>query len=102
MNGSTDIHPHAVLESLLTKGSRSNRRANLEKMYELCRKQHESGSKEFSLSTIGRLAETDGIMKGVHSTTRNLRLTGYSSKLGPLTLDHRHRGPPKRWQATNT
>lgn len=64
MKGSTDIHPHAVLESLLAKGGRSNRRANLEKMYELCRKQHESGSGEFSLSNIGRLAEAGGIMKG--------------------------------------
>lgn len=64
MNGSTDIHPQAVLESLLAKGGRSNRRANLEKMYELCRKQHESGFKEFSLAAIGRLAEAEGIMKG--------------------------------------
>jgi hypothetical protein len=64
MNGSTNIHPHAVLESLLTKGGRSNRLANLRKMYELCRKQHESGSREFSLPAIGRLAEAEGIMKG--------------------------------------
>lgn len=64
MNGSTDIHPDAVLESLLTKGGRSNRLANLRKMNELCRKQHESGSRAFSLPAIGRLAEAEGIMKG--------------------------------------
>lgn len=64
MNGITDIHPDAVLESLLAKGGRSNRRANLTKMHELCRKQHDAGAREFSLSAIGRLAEANGIMKG--------------------------------------
>ena len=64
MNGATDIHPDAVLESLLAKGGRSNRRANLAKMHELCRTQHEAGSRDFSLPGIGRLAEAEGIMKG--------------------------------------
>lgn len=60
----TDIHPDAVLESLLSKGGRSNRIANLKKMHELCRKQREAGSRDFSLSAIGRLAEVEGIIKG--------------------------------------
>jgi hypothetical protein len=60
----TDIHPDLVLESLLAKGGRSNRRANLAKMHELCRKQQESGCRDFSLSNVGRLAEAAGIMKG--------------------------------------
>ncbi|CAI8763409.1 Alpha/beta hydrolase [Pseudomonas sp. IT-P171] len=64
MNGKTDIHPDATLEVLLAKGGRSNRRANLAKMHELCRKHHETGSREFSLPVIGRLAEAEGIMKG--------------------------------------
>jgi hypothetical protein len=64
MNGATDIHPDAVLESLLAKGGRSNRRANLTKMHELCRRQHEARSRDFSLPAIGRLAEAEGIMKG--------------------------------------
>ncbi|MDE1715314.1 gamma-mobile-trio protein GmtX [Chromobacterium amazonense] len=64
MNGKTDIHPNAILESLLAKGGRSNRRANLAKMHELCRKQHEAGLRDFSLPAIGRLAEAEGIMKG--------------------------------------
>lgn len=64
MSNTTDIHPDAVLESLLAKGGRSNRRTNLSKMHELCRKQHEAGSREFSLPAIGRLAEAKGILKG--------------------------------------
>lgn len=64
MNGKMDIHPDAVLGALLEKGGRSNRRANLTKMHELCRRQHEAGSRNFSLSAIGRLAEAEGILKG--------------------------------------
>ncbi|CAB3781670.1 hypothetical protein LMG28688_01432 [Paraburkholderia caffeinitolerans] len=64
MNGVTDIHPDAVLGSLLDKGGRSNRRANLAKMHELCRRQHAAGSRDFSLPNIGRLAEAEGILKG--------------------------------------
>lgn len=63
MNGATNIHPDAVLESLLAKGGRSNRRTNLAKMHDLCRRQH-AGSRDFSLPTVGRLAEAEGIMKG--------------------------------------
>ncbi len=64
MNGATNIHPDAVLESLLAKGGRSNRRTNLAKMHDLCRRQHAAGSRDFSLPTVGRLAEAEGIMKG--------------------------------------
>jgi hypothetical protein len=64
MNGKTDIHPDAVLEALLSKGGRSNRRASLAKMHELCRRQNETGSRDFSLPAIGRLIEAEGIMKG--------------------------------------
>ncbi|MCO7594681.1 MULTISPECIES: gamma-mobile-trio protein GmtX [Pseudomonas] len=64
MNGKTDIHPNAVLDSLLAKGGRSNRRAGLANLHEVCRRQHETGSRDFSLPAIGRLAEAEGIMKG--------------------------------------
>jgi hypothetical protein len=33
-------------------------------MHELCRRQHETGSRDFSLPAIGRLAEAESIMKG--------------------------------------
>jgi len=64
MNGATYIHPDTVLEFILSKGVRSNRRANLAKMHDLCRRQHEAGSRDFSLPAVGRLAEAEGIMKG--------------------------------------
>ncbi|MFM0124203.1 gamma-mobile-trio protein GmtX [Paraburkholderia sp. RL18-101-BIB-B] len=52
------------MESLLAKGGRSNRRANLANMHEVCRKQYEAGSRDFSLPAIGRQAEAESIMKG--------------------------------------
>lgn len=64
MNGTTNIHPDAVLGSLLAKGGRSNRRTNLAKMHEICRKQHEAGLRDFSLPAIGRLSEAEGVLKG--------------------------------------
>lgn len=64
MKGAPEIHPDAVLDSLLAKGGRSNRRANLARMHDLCRRQHEAGSRDFSLPAIGRLVEAEGIMKG--------------------------------------
>lgn len=64
MNGKTEIHPDSVLEALLAKGGRSNRHANLVKLHELCRRQHETCVRDFSLRWIGRLAEAEGVIKG--------------------------------------
>ncbi len=63
MNGIKDMHPDTVLASLLGKGGRSNRRANLAKMHEICREKHANGMRDFSLPVIGRFAEAEGILK---------------------------------------
>ena len=88
MSGMTDIHPDAVLASLLDKGGRSNRRANLAKMHELCRRQHAAGSRDFSLPAIGRLAEAEGILKGralynAQSADYRVLIEAWSTYAGP-------------------
>jgi len=57
-------HPDSLLDSLLAKRGRSNKRAHLSQLHELCRRRHQSGSREFSLPAIGRLDEEQGILKG--------------------------------------
>ena len=58
------IHPDSVYEALLEKGGRANRRAALLKLHELCRRRQASGERDFSVASIGRAMEADGIMKG--------------------------------------
>lgn len=58
------IHPDDVLASLLAKGGRSQRQRNLTAVHEICRRQHQTGSRDFSIPAIGRLCETEGILKG--------------------------------------
>lgn len=88
MNSITSIHPDTVLESLLAKAERSNRRNNLTRMHELCRKRHEAGSRDFSLSAIGHLAETEGIMKGralynAQSADYKILIVAWAAYAGP-------------------
>jgi len=88
MSERTEIHPDAVLDALLAKGSRSNRRANLVKMHEVCRKQYEASSRDFSLPVIGRLVEADNIMKGralynAQSTDYRILIEAWSTYAGP-------------------
>ncbi|MGF6408372.1 gamma-mobile-trio protein GmtX [Paraburkholderia sp. MM5482-R1] len=64
MNGVKAGHPNVVLDALLAKGGRSHRLARLTALHEICRNHHESGSRDFSLPTIGRLVEAAGILKG--------------------------------------
>lgn len=95
MNSTTDIHPDAVLESVLAKAERSNRRNNLAKVHELCRKQHETGSRDFSLATIGRLVEGEGIMKGralynAQSADYKMLIEAWAAYAGPAVTK-----PPK-------
>lgn len=95
MNDTTNIHPDNVLTSLLDKGGRSNKRTNLTKIHELCRKQHAAGSRDFSLLSIGRLAEAEGIMKGralynAPSADYRALIEAWAAYAGPPTLK-----PPK-------
>ncbi|MGP5110071.1 gamma-mobile-trio protein GmtX [Pseudomonas helleri] len=95
MNGKTDIHPNAVLESLLAKGGRSNRRAGLAKLHEICRRQYETGSRNFTLPAIGRLAEAEGIIKGrvlynAQSSDYRTLIEAWGAYAGPPALK-----PPK-------
>lgn len=88
MSDISDIHPDTVLEFLLTKSERSNRRANLTKMHELCRRLHAAGSRDFSLAAIGRLAEAEGIMKGralynVQSADYKALIEAWAAYAGP-------------------
>lgn len=90
MSGKTEIHPDAVLDALLAKGARSNKRANLTKMHELCCKQYELGSRDFSLPTIGRLAEAETIMKGralynAQSVDYRVLIEAWAAYAGPPT-----------------
>ena len=64
MSMTTQIHPDAVLESLLAKGARAQRRRNLAQVHELCRAQYDVGSRDLALRSIGRLCEAQGVLKG--------------------------------------
>ncbi|MDD2750638.1 MAG: gamma-mobile-trio protein GmtX [Acidithiobacillus sp.] len=64
MSTSINPHPDEVLQSLLAKGGRSQKQGNLKKLHEICRKQHEVGAQDFTISSIGRLCEVQGILKG--------------------------------------
>lgn len=77
-----------MLDSLLAKGGRSNRRTNLAKIHDLCRRQYEAGSRDFSLPAIGRLAEAEGIMKGralynAQSVDYKARIEAWAAYSGP-------------------
>ncbi|MBJ6126017.1 gamma-mobile-trio protein GmtX [Microvirga splendida] len=57
------IHPDEVLATLLAKGGRSQRQRNLTAVHEICRRQHQASSRDFSIPTVGKLCEAEGILK---------------------------------------
>ena len=56
----TQTHPDEVLENLKALCGNKRGIASLEKLHEVCRKQKEANSLDFSLPTIGRLSAADG------------------------------------------
>lgn len=92
----SDVHPDAVLESFLARSIRAQKRKNLLSMHEICRAQYDAGSRDFSLPTIGRLAEARGILKGralynAASSDYRALITAWSAYAGPMTVK-----PPKQ------
>lgn len=53
------MHPDDMLAQLLEAAGK-RRRGSLEIIHAVCREQHERGSKDFSIATIGRLSEAKG------------------------------------------
>lgn len=64
MSSTTEVHPEAVLAALLAKESRAPVPHTLQRINEICRTRYEAGSKDFSIPTIGRLCEQEGLFKG--------------------------------------
>jgi len=91
MNTVSKNDPDSVLDSLLAKGGRSNKRAHLSQLHELCRKRYQSGSRDFSLPAIGRLAEAEGILLAgrvlynAQSTDYRALIEAWATYAGPPT-----------------
>ncbi|BFG80736.1 hypothetical protein PTKU46_87700 [Paraburkholderia terrae] len=91
MSGAETGHPDVVLDALLAKGGRSHRLARLAALHEICRNHHQSGSRDFSLSTIGRLIEAARILKGrvlynAQSADYRELISAWVTYAGPQTL----------------
>lgn len=84
----TDIHPDVVLEALLSKGARAQVQRTLRRLHEICRSQWQSGSRDLSLATIGRMAEEQGLIKGrilYNASSRDYKelIQAWSAYAGP-------------------
>jgi len=53
------MNPHELLEELL-KLANARKRQSLQIIHDICREQHERGSRDFSIACIGRLSEKRG------------------------------------------
>jgi hypothetical protein len=63
MSSTTAIHPDELFRELIAKGKRAQVQRALTKLHDICRKQHELGSRDFSVPRIGRLGEAEGLFK---------------------------------------
>lgn len=57
------IHPDTIFNALFSKPGRSERRDALTRLQQICRQHYESGSRDFSITNIGKECETQGIIK---------------------------------------
>lgn len=64
MTAAANLHPDALLESLLAKGARAQKQRNLKAVHEICRSVHDAGPRDFSISAIGKLCEAEGLLRG--------------------------------------
>ncbi|WP_406869887.1 gamma-mobile-trio protein GmtX [Paraburkholderia fungorum] len=90
MISATIDHPNTVLDTLLAKGGRAHRLARLTALHKICRRHHESGSHDFSLATVGRLVEAEGILKGrvlynMQSADYRELISAWATYAGPVT-----------------
>ncbi|MFL9886240.1 gamma-mobile-trio protein GmtX [Paraburkholderia agricolaris] len=90
MISATIDHPNTVLDKLLAKGGRAHRLARLTALHEICRRHQESGSHDFSLATVGRLVEAEGILKGrvlynMQSADYRELISAWAMYAGPVT-----------------
>jgi hypothetical protein len=60
---STPSTPDEVMAEILAASPRPQKVRNLQSMHEVCRALYEVGPRDFSLSNIGKLCETKGIMR---------------------------------------
>lgn len=56
-------HPDEVLQSFLAQKPRPQKVKNLQAIHDLCRAEYEAGSRDFSVATIGKLCEQQGLLK---------------------------------------
>ncbi|WP_250519211.1 gamma-mobile-trio protein GmtX [Caballeronia sp. ATUFL_M1_KS5A] len=91
MSDTTLDHPSVVLDALLAKGGRAHRQTRLKATHEICRRHQASGSRDFSLPTIGRLLEAEGILKGralynMQSVDYRELISAWAAYVGPAVL----------------
>ena len=56
-------NPDVLLAQLISKGGRPLRLRNLNAIHRICRSLYEAGSKDISISSVGKLCESAGILK---------------------------------------
>lgn len=57
------VHPDIVYHALSSKPGRSERRNALKRLHEICSRHYQNGSNDFSVPTIGKECESQGILK---------------------------------------